>query len=236
MLRRIGRASVIGLVVILLVCLVAKMAMDASFFSDYDPTAPLNATATEPAPVDETSEILGMEVRQRYRQARVAFEARPDEVVPTIMTFPMEEKSAYPAIVLLHGMGMKKEFVTQIATPLNEADFVVASFDQALCGEREAERGPLATAIEWRARAWKTVNDTRRTSRPRRSSCSRYRPDTGRRQETLRGLGRAQRDPLVPHRSSGAARERRPRGIPNAERCTCLACGAGQEEHYRENN
>lgn len=162
MLRRIAKIASLGVVTVFLCAIAAKEVSTRRFYDDYNAAVPLNAKASLPEPVDATDEVRGAKIHEHYRHARVTFEARPGETVPTIMNFPMEEKQAYPVIVFLHGLGMEKEFIDKISTPFNEAGFVMACFDQTMCGERTVTGNPLTLASEWRARAWKTVNDTRR--------------------------------------------------------------------------
>ena len=162
MLRRIILGVCVVLVLGVVALLVAKRYADAHFYDGYDPGLPLNATATEPEPVDGTVEAFGQQLPAHYRRARVEFDARPGERVPAILTLPMEAAAPVPAIVLLHGSHQDKEFVEEICTPFNEAGFAMVCFDQYMRGERKVKGGFLTMGRAFRERSWKTVHDTRR--------------------------------------------------------------------------
>jgi dienelactone hydrolase len=126
-----------------------KTVCDRTYFNDYDPNLPLHATVAE------------SEARPDYQRIKLYFESRPGEQVPTLLTFPLQMKGKVPCIVFLHGIGQNKGILDNICAPFNKAGFAMATFDQYMQGERKIQ-GALNSAVAFRQRPWKTVNDTRR--------------------------------------------------------------------------
>ena len=147
---------------LILLLFVVKWVQDARYFSDYDPNLPFHAVAGTPESVDDVAEVFGAQRPRHYQRFTVAFESRPGEKVPTLVTLPKTYTGRLPLIILLHGAGQGKEFLDEITSPFNEAGFAMACFDQVTRGERKVEGGPLAQVVAFRQRPWKTVNDTRR--------------------------------------------------------------------------
>ncbi len=162
MLRRIAATSFIVLLASVVLLLAAKARADARFFEGYDAGIPLRAEESESWVVDGTQELWGVECRAHYRLEKVYFEARPGERVPTLVTLPLDFEGRAPAVVFLHGSDQEKEAVEKICTPFNEAGFVMACYDQHMCGERKVEGGFVTTMRAVRERTWKTIHDTRR--------------------------------------------------------------------------
>jgi dienelactone hydrolase len=139
------------LVIGIAAALIFKNNVDKDFYNDYDYTLPLDATVTEES--DEPG----------YQLEKVVFTARENETVPALITMPREANDPVPIIIFLHGIGQKKEFITEICEPFVNAGFGLACFDQYMRGERAIDAdSPLDELAAFRARAWKTVNDTRR--------------------------------------------------------------------------
>ncbi len=156
----VGFALCLCLVIVLLLGL--KALADRRYYTGYDPTLPLNASASAPEPVDKSITAFGQPFEARYRRQRIEFDARPGERVPAVFTLPMEPAEPMPAIILLHGSHQEKEFVEDICTPFNEAGFAMVCYDQYMRGERRVRGNPLRIALAFRERTWKTVHDTRR--------------------------------------------------------------------------
>lgn len=120
------------------------------FYEGYEPGAPLNAA------------IVEEEDRETYRRVRFDFDGLPDQTVPSVMALPPEE-GVYPAVIFLHGIGQRKEFLDEIAEPFVEAGFALVTFDQHDRGERRLDRrGPIRSALALRRRTAWTVIETRR--------------------------------------------------------------------------
>lgn len=138
-----------------------KAYMDRDFAEHHDAGAPLQAEAGPVEAVEETKEVFGVTVEQRFRRQAFSYEARPGERVPGLLTLPASGAGPFPAVVFVHGSGQRKHFIEEIATPFNEAGFAMASFDQHMRGTRQVA-GNWRQGMAWRERAWKTVADTRR--------------------------------------------------------------------------
>ena len=162
LLKKLGKALLVLIAVVAVALAAYKVVADGRFYADYDPNLPFSAEVAPAVPVDETIEVFGLERTKRFRRIAFSFEARLGERVPGLMAMPMEPQGKVPVILFLHGAGQRKEFIDEIATPFVDAGFAMVSFDQLLCGERKVEESKLAEARDWRNRAWKTVNDTRR--------------------------------------------------------------------------
>lgn len=146
---------------IIVLLLVAKIWADSTYFNDYDPSLPFNVQVQEVAQINDTIELFGISRPRRFEKVLFTMDTRPNEPMPVLMTLPAERKGRVPAIVFLHGIGQSKGFLQQICTPFNEAGFAMACFDQSMQGDREVE-GIWNSAVAFRKRPWKTINDTRR--------------------------------------------------------------------------
>lgn len=146
---------------IIVLLLVAKIWADSTYFNDYDPSLPFNVQVQEVAQINDTIELFGITRPRRFEKVLFTMDTRPNESMPVLMTLPAERKGRVPAIVFLHGIGQSKGFLQQICTPFNEAGFAMACFDQSMQGDREVE-GIWNSAVAFRKRPWKTINDTRR--------------------------------------------------------------------------
>jgi dienelactone hydrolase len=85
--------------------------------------------------------------------------------VPSLLAAPRKSEGdgPFPAIIFLHGIGQKKEFLDEIAAFFTDEGFVFVSFDQHTRGERKEEGlSKLQEAYQFRRRAALTVIDTRR--------------------------------------------------------------------------
>ena len=147
---------------ILLILLVTKVWADKTYFNDYDPTLPFNVRVNEVNMVNDTIELFGIDRPRRYEKILFNIDTRPNESVPVLMTLPAERTGRVPVIVFLHGIGQSKGFLEQICTPFNEQGFAMACFDQSMQGERKVRGGVWQSAVAFRKRPWKTINDTRR--------------------------------------------------------------------------
>ena len=153
----------LGVVILLAVLVLAglKVYGDGRFYRDYDPELPFREQVAPAEAVDDTVDVFGVEKPRKFKRVEFSFEARAGDRVPGLMALPAKSEGRLPVIVFLHGSGQKKEFIDVIATPFTNAGFAMVSFDQWLRGDRRVE-GRLAAVWGWRARFWKTVNDTRR--------------------------------------------------------------------------
>jgi dienelactone hydrolase len=130
-----------------------------TYFDNYDPGAPLNAS------VKETTEISGATPQAGYSITRLTFDGHKGEKIPTLITCPLTaRKERLPTVIFLHGIGQNKSFLKVITAPFNQAGFIVASFDQYAQGERKPEHrnSALAALAAFVERPAKTVNETRR--------------------------------------------------------------------------
>lgn len=162
MLKKTGLTMAVLFAVLLLGFFGVKLYADRHYYDGYEADLPLNASATDPVPVEKEIKSFDQPIQARYRLQRIEFEARPDERVPALMTLPFEAESPVPAIVLLHGSHQQKDFVEEICTPFNEAGFAMVCFDQYMRGERRVRGNMRTMAMAYRERSWKTVHDTRR--------------------------------------------------------------------------
>lgn len=151
---------VIGVIVALL--LASKLVADFTYFNHYDPGLPFHTQVEEVRDVTEPIKVFDIERERDYQRIKFSFESRPGDRVPALLTMPRTHKGKVPVIIFLHGIGQKKEFLDEITTPFNKAGFAMVCFDQIMQGERASRKGALGTAIDFRQRPWKTINDTRR--------------------------------------------------------------------------
>jgi len=156
-------ALALALVVIIIV---AKVWADKTYFNNYDPNLPFNVKVTSSEIKDETVEFFGITRPIHFEKVLFSIDARPGEPIPVIMTMPVKRTERIPVIVFLHGIGQSKGFIEEICTPFNDAGFAMACFDQSMQGERKVQGKGLKkawnTAVAFRKRPWKTINDGRR--------------------------------------------------------------------------
>jgi dienelactone hydrolase len=153
-MRVFKRILITGLVFIVLLAgtgVVAKARSDARFYDDYNPSAPLAVT------LRETTEAPD------YRLEDFVFDGVPGMAVPTLMALPLDGAGPYPCVIFLHGIGQKKDFLTEIAAPYTRAGFAFVSSDQYTRGERKLDtNNPLKEALGLRRRSALNVIETRR--------------------------------------------------------------------------
>ena len=142
-----GAMTTLGWVLLTLL----KAHLDASYFVGYDASTPLNV------------QMLGEEERDGYRRLYFTYEGMPGRAVPTLLALPAEGAGPFPAVVFLHGIGQKKDFLDEIAAPFVGSGFAIASFDQHMTGERKLRNAPwFEQAAGLRERGALTVIEARR--------------------------------------------------------------------------
>lgn len=133
---------------------VTKLSLDAHYFDGYDPAAPLNV------------QIRADEVRDTYRRIDFTFDGcagDPSQPVPALLTLPAQGQGPFPLLVLLHGIGMDKGFLDEVAERFAGEGFAATTFDQYMQGERKLEdNSPLQQAAALWKRGAMTVNEARR--------------------------------------------------------------------------
>jgi len=130
----------------------AKLLWDAHYFDGYDPRMPLNEV------------VIADERRDDYRRVYFTYEAFAGSPVPALLTLPLESDAPVAAVVFLHGIGQKKEFIDEAAGMFAGEGLALATFDQYTQGERELadDATVLDQAVALRERGAKTVIETRR--------------------------------------------------------------------------
>lgn len=155
---------IVGVVVVGLA--ITKVYMDATYFSGYDQTAPLDA------------QLAGTEDRPSYVRQLVYFNGWRNDRVSAFMFVPKNAPGPVPCVIFLHGIGQDKDFSDEdvskgvqppppfqrISEPFLAQGFAFVSFDQYMRGERRLPKGTslLKEANAFRLRPAYTVNDTRR--------------------------------------------------------------------------
>jgi dienelactone hydrolase len=128
-----------------------KAYWDSRFFDGYDPGLPTELAVRE----DKT--------RKDYRRELFTFEARPGDRVPVLAAFPLQAKGPVPCVVMLYGIGQKKEFLDEIAAPFTRKGFALVMPEQYTRGERKVEgMGTVQGYLSLRRRAALNVLETRR--------------------------------------------------------------------------
>ncbi len=121
------------------------------FYRGYDPELPW-----EPR-------IEAAEDKDAYQREHLYFTSMPDERLPVLLARPFGDEEV-PAVIFLHGIGQRKEFLDEIAEPFVDAGFAIVTFDQHDRGERRLEpRSNIRSAFALRRRGALTVIETRRT-------------------------------------------------------------------------
>jgi len=145
---------------------VTKVYLDATYFSGYDPKAPLDA------------QLAGTEERATYLRQLVYFNGWRDDRVPAFMFVPKNAPGPLPCVIFLHVIGQDKDCADEdvskdvrppppfqrISEPFLTAGFAFVTFDQYMRGERRLPQGTpiLKEANAFRLRPAYTINDTRR--------------------------------------------------------------------------
>ncbi len=133
MLKRILIGLAVVFVTAIAAVLIMKARADARVFEGYYPNLPLNAQVR----FDEDTE--------KYRRVEFTIDAQPlaedplIRTVPVIMCMPKDE-GPHPALIFLHGIGQKKDFVEEIAAPFVREGFAILSQDQYTRGERRLNK------------------------------------------------------------------------------------------------
>lgn len=151
--RRLAKALAVLAGVILLCLAGLKLYLDHTYFSGYDPSAPLNIQ------VAETKELPS------FRWTKFYYDGFRGNRVPAVMSVPKERPGPFPCVIFLHGIGDNKDFMAKnkLDEPFIQAGFAFACFDQLMRGERKRKYEDKAAEAEaFRVRAAHTVNDTRR--------------------------------------------------------------------------
>jgi dienelactone hydrolase len=150
----------LGVLVVLVVLLWGRKAyLDAHYFDNYDPTAPMNIN------VLETQEVNKETPEKGYTLTKFTFDGYKEEKVPTLMTVPLKHTNKpLPVVIFLHGIGQNKNFLKDITAPFNQTGFAFVSFDQYTQGERKlgGKKSALASLKAFAQRPAKTINETRR--------------------------------------------------------------------------
>lgn len=151
--RRLAKALGV-LAVGFLLCLAGlKLYLDRTYFSGYDPTAPLNIQISEEQ--EEPS----------FRWIKFYYAGFRGERVPAVMSVPRAKPGPFPCVIFLHGIGDNKNFMAKnkLDELFIQSGFAFACFDQLMRGERKHKyENKAAEAAAFRVRAAHTVNDTRR--------------------------------------------------------------------------
>ncbi len=161
-MKRILKNAGRGFLLVLLALLVLKLWADRTYFDNYDPTLPFGAQVMEREVVEGPIDLFGLTRQRSFEKEEFVIDARPNEPVPAVLTFPLDRDGPAPLIIFIHGAGMDRHFIEAVGTPFNEAGFAMASFDQASVGAREVQGGFLKQAYAFRQLPWKAVNDARR--------------------------------------------------------------------------
>lgn len=131
-----------------------KLSLDAHYYDGYDAARPLNV------------QIRTDEVRGTYRRIDFTFDGcagDPGQPVPALLTLPVQGPGPFPLLVMLHGIGMDKGFLDEVAERFAGEGFAATTFDQYMQGERELKHDrPLEQAVALWQRGAMTVNEARR--------------------------------------------------------------------------
>lgn len=157
MIKKIAKWLGLLLVFVVVILGGAKVYMDATYFSGYDPDAPLEVELAEVAE------------RPQYMREKIYFNGFRGGRVPALLMRPKDQEGPYPCVIFLHGIGQKKEFVDEdfggktVAEFFTKEGFAFATFDQLMQGERKLQdKSAWATVNAFRTRPAYTVGDARR--------------------------------------------------------------------------
>jgi len=130
---------------------ILKVSLDSRYFDGYVREAPLDVRVAEETKTPD------------YVRTHFYYKGWRGEEVPALLAMPLQHQGPVPAIIFLHGIGQKKDFLDKIASPFVKAGFAFTSFDQHTQGERETRGLSMwLQAKAFRLRPAYTVNDTRR--------------------------------------------------------------------------
>ncbi|MDX9974300.1 MAG: alpha/beta fold hydrolase [FCB group bacterium] len=155
--KKLGIAA--GILAVIVILLWGRKAyLDAHYFDNYDPGAPLNIATIE------TTEAGNSTPEEGYTVTKFTFDGFKGEKVPSLICIPMKDPGKKrPAVIFLHGIGQDKDFVRVIAPPFMRSGFALVSFDQFTQGERKIRKKSLMSGLsDFTERPAKTVNETRR--------------------------------------------------------------------------
>jgi dienelactone hydrolase len=118
-----------------------------------------------PAPLQ--ARIRSHEEREGLVRERLSFLGEPGQLVPALVLRPAEEMGRLPAVVVLHGLGGRKEQMTDLMEDLSRRGYLTLAIDARWHGER----GPGLQAAMIRAfrsrrghpYVYETVSDLFRT-------------------------------------------------------------------------
>jgi len=107
--------------------------------------------------------IRGSEVREGYRREDFTFEAQPGQRIPVLAAYPLESKGRLPCVIMLYGIGQKKEVLDELAPAFVESGFALMIPEQYTRGERSVEGTNVVEGyLSLRRRAALNVLETRR--------------------------------------------------------------------------
>lgn len=101
---------------------------------------------------------------EQYRYETFTFEGMNGDVIPVDAAFPKGQEGPFPTIIMLYGIGQKKNFLKDIAHEIAPHGFAIYIMEQYLRGEREVE-GVTSDLHEFkglRERATRNAVETRR--------------------------------------------------------------------------
>ncbi len=151
-IRRVLFRVGLGMVFLLFVFSLWKDFLDARIWDAYDPESVLEAS------------IRSERVEGSLRRQDLEFNGIDGLRVPTLFMLPRDPgEEPLPCVILLHGIGNRKELLDDIGPLLADARFASACFDQFGRGERkQGDRGAVRKALDLRRRVQLTVLETRR--------------------------------------------------------------------------
>lgn len=130
---------------------VAKLCWDAHYFEGYDQSLPLNV------------EVRSEEDREGYHRVYFTYQGLEGIQAPALLALPLEGEGPFPAVVFVHGVGQKKDFLDEIAAPFTRGGLAISTFDQHTTGERKLKDANwLEQAGAMRDRGSMTITETRR--------------------------------------------------------------------------
>ena len=130
-----------------------KAFLDATYFSGYEPTAPLKVQ------ISEENEF------PTFHWTKFYYAGFRGDRVPAVLATPTNSPGPFPCVIFLHGIGDDKNFMRRhkLDEPFVKAGYAFVCFDQLTRGERRLKtKSKWAQAEAFRLRAAYTVNDTRR--------------------------------------------------------------------------
>lgn len=109
-------------------------------------------------------EVRSIQPGGALHREEITFDGIDGERVPTLFLAPRnEDPSPLPCVILLHGIGNRKELLDEVGPVIAEEGFASACFDQFGRGERKQPDGHLVgELLDLRRRVQMTVLETRR--------------------------------------------------------------------------